>query len=168
MLGNEDARENIKEAIREVHKQALAQEHILGHPSKLLLPAYIIFVIIAFIFFYKAYTSSVILGPLTYLFYLWGAGILIGVIVGFKMSYGYSVLITPKQIFVYQGKKEIFSAPLSKLKFKYDMKLGYTQLVLKNEENDAEFIITSLQFKEINKVVDKLKKVKKFYSMRKR
>jgi len=166
MPGSEDTKESIREAILEVHREALAQEDILGHPSKFLLPTLIVFLIIALVFFYKAFTSSVVLGNLTLVFYGWGGAILIGVILGFYMSYGYRVLFTPKKVFVFRRNKEIFSAPLSKVKFKYDMKIGYSELVLKNEETGKEVIISSIQFQELDKVVDKLKKIKKLYSMR--
>ncbi len=165
--GAEQTRQEIKDVLGDMIKKTLVQEDILGHPQPWIFIPMVLFLLIALFIAYKAYTLQVLLGSLVVIPYLISISLIIGVFYALHLSTGYRILITPKKLVVYHKGKEIFSAPHSDVNFKYLPSFGYTKLVLtsKSERGEEQNLqIISWQFKELDKVIERLKKIRSMYS----
>ncbi len=167
-----DTDEEIRKALVDIKRQVVVQDELLGKPGPLLYVFAAITVVV----------DLVMMGYLLFLIkYIHNFGFLIPIplvvilmitvtfIYVFYQSIGYRVSFTGKEIVVRQFNKERFRAKLSKLSYNFqEFSIFYKKLVLTNNENNNIFILTDMSFRDLKKVVDRLKKATKFFSLAKK
>ena len=160
-----DTREEIRKTLYQMKEQVVRQEEILGKPSKLLFVALLITVIVTavmikyLIFMIEFYANFNVLIPIPITIIILFISSFIYILLN---SIGYRVTFTGREIIIRHFNKEKFRCYLTHLNFNFQEGSLQKKLVFKDNKSGKVFILTNMSFSNVNDIVERVKKIRKF------